>query len=52
MKYPCFSTSSCAANTAPLMPSIAGVRMNCTPYRDSSLRRSTLMSSGIVSIRR
>src|SRR3990172_2227344 len=45
-------SSSSAANTAPVIPSTAGVRTSSAPNRCSRARRSTLMSSGMVRINR
>src|SRR5688572_26270763 len=53
MKYSgCSRSSSWAAKTAPVMPSMAGVRWISAPKRAKSRWRSTLMSSGIVMMRR
>ena len=46
------SRSWVAANTAPVIPSMAGVSLSSAPKRSSSRRRSMLMSSGMVRIRR
>jgi len=43
------ATNSAAFLIAPVMPSAAGVSTNVAPYPASSLRRSTLMLSGMVS---
>src|SRR5688572_21067891 len=53
MKYSgCSRSSSWAAKTAPVMPSMAGVRWISAPKRAKSRCRSTLMSSGMVMMRR
>src|SRR3972149_2370236 len=46
MTPPRRSTSSCAAYTAPVIPSIAGVSTRSAPNRSNRRRRSMLMSSG------